>query len=108
MSGNETDNRFVHLLTNKAGSFLLVGATDLTNHHDRLGVGIVLEGGQTVDEVGAVDRITSDADTGRLANPRSRHLINDFVGERARATDEPDVSGFADAAGNDADVGFAG
>jgi hypothetical protein len=49
-------------------SFLGVAA-DLADHDDALGLGVLQEQSEAVDEVGAVDRIAADADAGRLAEP---------------------------------------
>ena len=80
------------------GGVLLVGAADLAHHDDRVGLRIVLEGPEHVDEVGADDRVAADADAGALADPVPGQVIDDFVGEGAAAGHQPDPAGLADVA----------
>jgi hypothetical protein len=48
------------------GGALLGHASNLANQHDALGLGVGQEHLQAVDEVGAVERITTDANAQRL------------------------------------------
>ena len=66
---------------------LLCLASDLTNHDDTLGVGVVNEELQTVDEVGSVEGVAADADTQRLAEAHGAGLVHGLVGEGARSRD---------------------
>src|ERR1700710_2798046 len=43
----------------------LAVAADLTDHHDHVGVGVVLEGGQAVDVGRPDNRVAADPDRGR-------------------------------------------
>ena len=82
----------------EGGRLLLGGAADLADHHDRVGVRVVLEQPQHVDEVGAVDRVAADADARRLAEPALGELVDGLVGQRAAARDDADVPGLVDVA----------
>ena len=66
---------------------LLCLASDLTNHDDALGVGVVDEELQAVDEVGSVEGVAADADTQRLAEAHGAGLVHGLVGEGARSGD---------------------
>ena len=65
-TGNKADHRFAHFFGHKCGGFFLCGAADFTDHHNPLGIRIFFKGLKAVDEVGADDRITADADAGAL------------------------------------------
>src|SRR5690606_14237510 len=107
-TGDEADHRLGHELGDVLGRFLFGAAADLTDQDDALGLRIVLEQLQRVDEVGAVDRVAADADAGPLAEAGIRGLLDRFVGQRARARDDADLAGLVDVAGHDADLAFAG
>ncbi len=53
------------------GGGFFVGAADLADHDDRVGVRIVVEQPQHVDVLQTIDRIAADADRGRLPEPSS-------------------------------------
>src|SRR6185503_3002679 len=88
--------------------FLLGGAADLADQHDRLGAGIVLEEAEDVDEARPVHRIPADADAGGLAEAALRELVDDLVGQRAAARHDPHPALLMDVAGHDADLRLAG
>src|SRR5215210_1283853 len=92
LSSDKADNGFLHVLLDEVRGFLFVAATDLAHHRDGLGLWIGLERGEAVDEIRPVDWIAADPDTCRLSEPGSRELINHFVRQRARSTDDADVS----------------
>ena len=62
---------------------LLGAAADLADHDHAVGVRVVVEELEHVDEVRAVDRVAADADAGRLADAERRELADGFVGQRA-------------------------
>ncbi len=66
-SGNESDHRFAHFFRHKCRSLLLGSAADFTDHHDPLSIRILFKGIQAVNEIGADNRITADADTGTIS-----------------------------------------
>src|SRR3954469_21477759 len=86
---------------------LLVGAADLTDHDDGVGVVVVLKRLEAGDEVGTDDRVAPDAHAGALADAVLGELVDHFVGERSASRDESDPPRRADVAGNDSDFGLA-
>ena len=65
------------------GRLLFIAAADLTDHHDALGLGVVLEIDQQVDELGADHRVAADADAGRLAEAGLGQGVDHFIGQGA-------------------------
>src|SRR5439155_1587938 len=106
LAANESDHGLLHPGADERGGFLLGGAADLADHHDRARLRVVVEEAEDVDERGAVDGIAADPDTRRLADPPRRQLTDDLVGQRAAARDDADVTGLVDVAGHDADLGL--
>ena len=82
-AGNETGDRLGHSRLDELGGLLFSGAAYLANHHHALGLRIGFEHLQTVDEVGAVDRVASDTHGGGLTQLQQGELVNRFVGESA-------------------------
>ncbi len=83
-------------------------AADLADHDDGLGLGVVVEQAQRVDVRSADDGVAADADGRRLADAALRELVHGLIGERAGAGDDADRAFLVNAAGHDADLGFAG
>src|SRR5688500_19112589 len=108
LSGDEPNDRRLHVALDERGCFLLVGAADLADQDDRAGFGVVLEERQAVDEVGADDRIAADPDARRLADAGTRQVMNDLVGKRAAPRHNANGSRRADLAGEDPDLALAG
>src|SRR5438309_1019052 len=108
LAANESDHGLLHPGADERGGFLLGGAADLADHHDRARLRVVVEEAEDVDERGAVDGIAADPDTRRLADPPRRQLTDDLVGQRAAARDDADVAALVDVTGHDADLGLAG
>src|SRR3546814_4763359 len=107
-AGDEADDRLGHVLGDELGRFLFGRTTDLADHDDALGLRIVLEQLQAVDEVQAVDRVAADADDGRLAQARVGRLLDRLVRQRARARDDADLAHGGAVAGPDADLALPG
>ena len=99
---------FVISDSDEVGRLLLLVAADLADHHDVLGLGVVLEHPEDVDERGADDGVSADADDRRVAEPHLRQLVTDLVGERARAGDEADRALGEDLGRDDPDVRLPG
>lgn len=90
-------------------SSLLFGiTTDLTDHHDTLGVGVVEEDLEAINEVRAVERITSDTDAESLTESGLGSLMDGFVGESTRSRDNADLSPLVDVTGHDTDLALLG
>ena len=86
------------------GRALFGVATDLTDHDDRVGLGVFVEGLEHIDEVGAVDGVTANANTGGLTKSAARQLPHRFVGEGARTRDHAHAALLVDVARHDADL----
>mmetsp|Transcript_54085 Transcript_54085/g.93122 ORF Transcript_54085/g.93122 Transcript_54085/m.93122 type:complete len:237 (+) Transcript_54085:457-1167(+) len=84
--------------------FLLGGPANLADHDDALGLRVVREALQAVDEVGAVERVAPDAHARGLPQPHVRGLLHRLVREGARATDDADLAGKVDVARHDPDL----
>ena len=72
-----------------------------------VGVRILVEQVERVDEVGADDRIAADADAGRLADAERGQLPHRLVGQRARAGNDADAARLVDVRRHDADLALA-
>src|SRR5207248_9213618 len=72
---NEADDGFLYLaVLDEVRGFFLGGAADLADHDDRLGLLILEEKPEHIDEIGAVDGMAPDADAARWAEPCRRRL----------------------------------
>src|SRR5438132_4482975 len=107
LSGDEADHGLLYVGFDPFRSALFGVAADLADHNDGVGVRIVVEKLDGVEERGADDGIAANADAGGLANAELRQLMDGFVGERAAAANDADISLLVDAAGHDADFAFA-
>src|SRR3954468_19031184 len=107
LAGNEAYDRLRDPLADEGGRPLLVGAADLADHDNGVGIRIVLKGVETRDEIGANDRVSTDANAGALADTVSGELVHDFIGERTASRDESHPSRSADVAWNDSNFGGA-
>ena len=95
------------MFCDELGRLFLGAAADLADHDDRLGLRIVLEQLQAIDEVHAMDRVAADADAGALAEADLRGLLDRFVGQRAGTRHDADLARLVDVARHDADLAFA-
>src|SRR3954454_21944970 len=101
------DDRLVRMLGDVLGGLLLGRPADLAAHHDQLGLRVVLEELDDVDEARAGDGVAANADDARVAEAALGQLVADLVGQRARARDDPDVALLEEVGGDDADVRLA-
>ena len=92
------------MIANELGGGLFRGTTDFADHDDRLRLGVRLEQSQGIDEGRADDRITADAEAGRLPDAQAGQLINGFVGQRPRARDHAHRTRLRDLGGHDTDA----
>ena len=106
-AGDEADDRFFHVDFAPFGGFGFVGAADLADHDDRLGVRVVVEGAHDVDVFQAVDRVPANAHSAGLAQSDFGQL-HCLVGQRAGAADDADAASPVDVARHDADLDFFG
>ena len=106
-SGDESGDGLLTMVLGPACGVDLGVAADFTDHDDRFGLGVVVEHLQHFEMVGAVDRISADADTGALAVAELGELEHSFVSESARAGNHADVAALVDVARSDADAAAA-
>ena len=62
LPGNEADDGFTDFLFNEIGCVVLGISADLTDHHDPFSLGILFEHFETINEIGPIDGIPTDAD----------------------------------------------
>ena len=88
-------------------SGLLFGFTaDLTNHDNTFSLGIIDELGEDIDEVGAVERITANADNSRLAEVIFRGLVDGLVREGTGARNDTNLSLLMNITRHDTNLAF--
>jgi hypothetical protein len=82
LSGNERKNWEFScvILREPVSSFLFSFTTDFTYHNDTMSLWVFYKALEHIDEVGAVERITTNADNGGLTEPNSCSLVNCFIG----------------------------
>src|SRR5438093_6737616 len=107
LTGDEANNGLRHLLANELRGLLFVGATDLAHHRNGLGLRVLLERRQAVDEIRPIDRIAADANARRLPEAGTSELIDDLIRQRTRTTHHADVARRANTARNDSDLRFS-
>lgn len=90
-------------LSQVVGGLLLGHTADLANQYDALGIGILEEDLQAIDEIGAIERITANAHAQRLAQTHLGGLMHRLIGERARAGHNADLAALVYMAGHNAD-----
>ena len=96
-----------HVGLDVSSSFFFSRTADLTDHHDRFGLRVFLEQLQDVDEVGAWDRVTADADAGGLTETGVSGLLNSFVSQGAGTRHDAYFAWQVDVARHDADFALA-
>src|SRR5687767_1810537 len=105
-AGDESYDRLLDVLLYELCRLLLCRSTDLADHQNRIGLRIVIEQSDSVDEARPVDGIAADADARRLAEADIGKLAHCLVGECTRARDEPDAAALVNEARHDADLAF--
>lgn len=107
-TGDEADDRLAVLagvvLSEVRRTLLLGAAADLTDHDDTLSLRVLNESLQSVDEVGAVERVTADTDDGALAEVDGGGLVDGLIGEGARAGHDTDLTLSVDVTRHDTDL----
>lgn len=89
------------------GGVLLGGTTNLTDHDDTVGLGVLEEDLQAVDEVGAGEGVTTDTDDERLAQAGLGSLVDGLVGQGTGAGDDTNTAALVDETGHDTDLALA-
>src|SRR5712692_3360595 len=108
LAGDEADDGLLHVDLDPLRGALFGVAADFADQNDGVRVRIIVEKLDGIEERCADDGIAADADAGGLADGELRQLMDGFVGERAAAADDADISLLVDAAGHDADFALAG
>ena len=110
LAGDEANHGQVAVvvLTEPVGGLFLSLATDLTDHDDTLGLGVIHKLSEHVNEVGTVEGVTADTDDGRLTEALGRGLVDSLVSEGARTGHNTDLALGVDVAWHDADLALAG
>jgi hypothetical protein len=106
-TGDERDNGLLLQLvglTEEVRGILLGGTTDLTNHDDTVGLGVLEEDLEAVDEVGAAEGVTADTDDERLTETGLGGLVDGLVGEGTGTGDDTDATALVDETGHDTDL----
>ena len=107
--GDVGGDRLGHVGRDELRRPLLLRAADLADHHDRLRLGVLLEGVEAVDEVRARDRVAADAHARGLPDALLRELVQRLVGQGARPRDDAHrPARQRDVARGDADVALPG
>jgi hypothetical protein len=73
------------VLLQEISSFFFGLTTDFTDHNNTLGLRVLQESGQTVDEVGTVERVTTNTDTSRLTEVDGGRLSDSFICQSTRS-----------------------
>src|SRR6266852_741188 len=108
LPGDETDDRFFYVDLDPFGGAFFGVATDFADQNDGVSVGIFVEHFDGIEKRRADDGIAADADASGLADAEFGELVHGFIGQRAAAADDADVSLLVDAPGHNADFAFAG
>src|SRR5579863_3240155 len=80
--GHVPHDRLGHVLLDEGSGALLGVAADLADHHDGVGLRVLLEGLQAVDVRGPDHRVAADPDRG--GEPDVAQFVHHLVGQRAR------------------------
>src|SRR5690349_13205605 len=104
--GHVADDRLGLVLVDAGSGPLLGVAADLADHHDGVGLRVLLERLQAVDVRGPDHRVAADADRGGEADVAQ--LVHHLVGQRAGLGDQPDAPLAGDVGRDDAGVRLAG
>ena len=105
-TGNERDGGLVVDVVGleELGGILLGGTTNLTDHDDTVGLGVLEEDLEAVNEVGAGEGVTADTDDERLTETSEGGLVDGLVGQGTGTGDDTDTTALVDEAGHDTDL----
>src|SRR6185312_2189920 len=107
--GDEAHHRLLDLAAFDELRRLLLGrAADLADHDDRLGLVVLEEELEAIDEIGAVDGVAADPHAARLTEAGSGGLRHRLIGQGARARHDADIALGMDVPGHDADLALLG
>src|SRR6185503_13401495 len=89
-------------------SFFLRGTADLAHHDDAVSIGVFVEQLDSINEVRANDRVTADADTGRLTQLAAGELSDGLIRECSASRHNANRALQVNMPGHDADLALAG
>ncbi|KAI6771004.1 hypothetical protein HG531_009859 [Fusarium graminearum] len=95
-------------LLEELGGVLLGGTTNLTNHDDTVGVGVLGEDLEAVDEVGAGEGVTANTDDERLTETGLGGLVDGLVGQGTGTGDDTDATALVDETRHDTNLALFG
>lgn len=114
-ASNERDNGLALSISStgvvgldEVGSILLGGSTNLTNHNNTVGLLILQEHVEAVDEVGTREGVTTNTDDERLAKTLLGGLVDGFVGQSTGTRYDTDTATLVNESGHDTDLAEAG
>lgn len=107
-SGNEADDGFCHVLFDEGRTDFFVGSANFSDHDYGFRFGVFFKHAEGVDESGADDRVSADADAGGLSEVVLGEFPGDFVCEGARAGDHSDRAFLENVTGHDAHLALIG
>ena len=87
---DKANDGLLHIRRDPLCSLLLCIPSNFADHDDRLGLIILVEGAEDVDEIGPVDRVPADSNARALPNPERAQLTDRLISERTRAAHDPD------------------
>lgn len=108
-TGDEADGGLVVLVVGleELGGVLFGTTTNLTNHDDTLGLGVVEEDAKAVDEVGTGEGVTTDTDDKGLSKASLGGLVHSLVSQSTGARDDTNATALVDKSRHDTDLALA-
>lgn len=109
-TGDERNNWLASsiVLLQEIGSLLLSRSSNLSNHDDTIGLTILKEDSQAVDEIGSGEWVTADTDNKGLTKTALGGLVDCLVGEGSGAGDDTDAAALVDETWHDTDLALPG
>ena len=105
---DEADDRLGHMRLDVGCALFFIAAADLADHDNDFRIRVCFEEGQHVDEGRAYHRIAADPNAAGLSHAFACQFVGDLISQCTGAGDKADRTGLEDAAGNNADLAFAG
>lgn len=105
-TSDEADRGLVVLVVglDELGSILLGTTTNLTNHDDTLGLGVLEEDAQAVDEVGTGEGVTTNTNNERLTKTSLGGLVHSLVGQSTGTRDDTNATALVDETRHDTNL----
>jgi hypothetical protein len=96
------------VLLDPLSGHLLSLPPDLPDHDNALGLRVDHESLEDINEIGAIEGVSSNADDCGLAQPCAGALVDCLVGQGAGPGHDADLAGLVDVARHDADLALVG